>query len=157
MSGPVYGTAKGSPGSSQTSTGDRGGPSRFFYNSKASRAEREAGLAHLPPVKRSDGRETEIENPRLRTSPRRNDHPTVKPVDVMCWLVGLITPPGGLLLDPFVGSGTTGMAARQLGIPFIGSDIEPHYVEIASARIANAEPDATGPQQLEFGESWRAR
>ena len=67
----------------------------------------------------------------------------------MCWPIGLITPPGGLLLDPFVGSGTTGVAAQQLGVRFIGLDIEPRYAAIALARIAHqrAKPKT---QQMEM-------
>jgi DNA modification methylase len=120
--------------------GDSGGPSRFFYTAKASRSEREAGLDDLEPVRRSDGRETDIENPRLRTSARRNDHPTVKPLDLMRWLVTLVTPPGGVVLDQFMGSGSTGVAAVELGFSFIGIDRDPHYVEIARRRIGHERP-----------------
>ncbi len=115
---------------------DRGGASRYFYTAKTSRAEREFGLDDLEPVRRSDGREKDIENPRLRTNERRNDHPTVKPVDLMRWLCRLITPPGGVILDPFLGSGSTGMAALDEGFRFVGIDLEPHYIEIARRRIA---------------------
>jgi DNA modification methylase len=120
--------------------GDSGGPSRFFYTSKASRTAREAGLDDLEPVRRSDGRETDMENPRLRTSARRNDHPTVKPLDLMRWLVTLVTPPGGVVLDQFMGSGSTGVAAVELGFSFIGIDRDPHYVEIARRRIGHERP-----------------
>jgi site-specific DNA-methyltransferase (adenine-specific) len=115
---------------------DRGGASRFFYTAKTSRAEREFGLDDLEPARRSDGREKDIENPRLRTNARRNDHPTVKPVDLMRWLCRLITPPGGIILDPFLGSGSTGMAALDEGFRFIGIDLEERYLEIARRRIA---------------------
>lgn len=94
--------------------GDRGGASRFFYSAKASQAERNAG------TRGGDG----------------NGHPTVKPVSLMRWLVRLITPPGGVVLDPFLGSGTTGIAAVLEGCEFIGCEREASYVEIASARIA---------------------
>ena len=115
---------------------DRGGPSRFFYSSKAGRAEREAGLAGFAPERRSDGRAKDIENPRLRTDTRRNDHPTVKPIGLMRYLCLLITPPGGTVLDPFCGSGSTGMAALDAGFDFIGSDLDPHYLAIAQQRAA---------------------
>lgn len=89
--------------------------SRFFYCAKAERGEREAGLA---------GGEQ-----------RANVHPTVKPLAVMRWLCKLITPPGGLILDPFNGSGTTGCAAVQLGFSYLGIEREPEYAAIARARI----------------------
>lgn len=117
--------------------GDSGGASRFFYVAKSSRSEREAGLEALAPVRRSDGREKDIENPRLRTNERRNHHPTVKPVDLMRWLVRLVTPPGGLVLDPFLGSGSTGMAALDEGMRFVGFDLDPEYVALARQRIAH--------------------
>lgn len=115
---------------------DRGGASRFFYTAKASRSEREFGLDDLEAQRRSDGREKDIENPRLRVSARRNDHPTVKPVDVMRWLCRLITPPDGTILDPFCGSGSTGMAALDEGFRFVGIDLDERYLEIARRRIA---------------------
>ncbi len=66
----------------------------------------------------------------------RNNHPTVKPIDLMRWLVRLVTPPDGTVLDPFAGSGTTGCAAMLEGVDFIGIEREAEYVEIAKARIA---------------------
>lgn len=115
--------------------GDRGGASRFFYIAKTSRGEREFGLDDLEVTRRSDGRDKDIENPRQRTNARRNDHPTVKPVDLMRWLCRLITPPGGTILDPFLGSGSTGMAALDEGFRVIGIDLEAHYLDIAQRRI----------------------
>lgn len=102
---------------------DSGGASRFFYVAKASKAEREAGLD-------SD-------------SDRANHHPTVKPIELMRYLVRLVTPKGGTVLDPFMGSGSTGCAAMLEGIDFVGIDITPEYVEIARRRIlhhANQNP-----------------
>ena len=72
----------------------------------------------------------------------RNHHPTVKPVDLMRWLVRLVTPPGGVVLDPFTGSGTTGVAARNEGFRFIGIEREAAYVEIARRRISAAAIEA---------------
>jgi len=89
--------------------------SRFFYCAKAERGEREAGL--------DEGEQ------------RANVHPTVKPLAVMRWLCKLITPPNGLILDPFNGSGTTGCAAVQLGFSYLGIEREPEYAAIARARI----------------------
>jgi len=135
-----------------TSTGaeydDSGGASRFFptfrYVAKASRSEREAGCEHLPPrtgaeaVERKEGSAGQ-QNPRAgagRTASEvRNYHPTVKPIDLMRWLCRLITPPGGTVLDPFTGSGTTGIAARAEGFGFVGIERDPGHCQIARARI----------------------
>lgn len=115
---------------------DGGGASRFFYTAKASRAEREAwGRLQLPAERRTDGRTKDTENPCLRTSERVNRHPTVKPLALMEWLIKLVTPPGGLLLDPFVGSGTSLVAARKLGVQAIGIEQDERSVEIARQRI----------------------
>jgi DNA modification methylase len=128
---------------------DRGGASRFFYTAKASRGERNAGLEGFDPKVRGnlaqgmqnmplDG----SGNPTTRTTETRNSHPTVKPIDLMRWLVRLVTPPGGTVLDSFAGSGTTGIAAALEGFDFIGIEREAEYVEIAKARIAWWEPHA---------------
>ena len=69
-----------------------------------------------------------------------NHHPTVKPTDLMRYLCRLVTPPGGIVLDPFTGSGSTGKAAILEGFSFIGIEREAEYVEIARARIAAAKP-----------------
>lgn len=131
-----------------TTYGDSGGASRFFYVAKPSRAERDLGCAHLP-VK-TGGEATDREDGSAGTqSPRagagrkggaRNFHPTVKPIDLMRYLVRLVTPPGGTVLDPFSGSGTTGIAARLEGLQFLGIEREPEYATIAAARIAGAPP-----------------
>lgn len=110
-------------------TGDSGSAARFFYCAKASKADREIGCADLA---------TEYEHsgpPRSATRPRGNIHPTVKPTDLMRWLVRLVTPPGGLVFDPFTGSGSTGRAAILEGCRFIGAELTPEYVPIARARI----------------------
>jgi site-specific DNA-methyltransferase (adenine-specific) len=148
--GDVYGAGRNERWKADPGFGDTGGPSRFFYVAKASRAEREFGLWDLPPQQRadSDARNDDApgsNNPRLRTAARRNDHPTVKPLALMRWLVGLVLPPGGTVLDPFVGSGTTGMAVLDRDGVFIGIDQDAHYLEIARRRIARrhllAEPE----------------
>jgi site-specific DNA-methyltransferase (adenine-specific) len=95
--------------------GGSGGASRFLYVAKASSEERNRGGT-------------------------RNTHPTVKPVELMRWLCRLITPPGGTVLDPFTGSGTTGIAAMREGFRFIGIEREPDYVAIARARIIGDAP-----------------
>ena len=126
--------------------GDFGGASRFFYTSKASRAERNAGLDGFPEempdnaVDRAAARAGLEGRGRGRGSlskPRANIHPTVKPVDLMRWLVRLVTPHGATVLDPFLGSGTTLVAALQEGCRAIGIEREAQYVEIAKARVAH--------------------
>ena len=114
-----------------------GGASRFFYCPKASKKEREAGLENFDPQRRTDGRESELDNPRLRTSERRNAHPTVKPIALMQWLSRLICPPNGIILDPFTGSGSTGCAAKAEGFEFVGFELNEEYCNIARARIAH--------------------
>lgn len=111
--------------STDTARSDSGGASRFYptfrYVPKAPRSMREAGLV-------------------AAEGERANDHPTVKHDDLMRWLVRLVTPPGGVVLDMFMGSGSTGRGAILEGCRFIGIDAEAHYVEIAKARIKDAEP-----------------
>lgn len=119
---------------------DSGGASRYFYTAKTSRGEREFGLGDFAPMRRTDADTRNSDapgsnNPRLRTNERHNDHPTVKPVDLMRWLCRLVMPPGGIVLDPFLGSGSTGMAALDEGFQFLGIDKEEHYLEIARRRI----------------------
>jgi site-specific DNA-methyltransferase (adenine-specific) len=97
-----------------------GGYSRFFLLSKADRADREPVLGGLPANVRAY---------------RRNVHPTVKPVDLMRHLVRLVTPTRGTVLDPFLGSGTTGLAAEMEGFEWIGIEKEAEYVAIAEARL----------------------
>jgi site-specific DNA-methyltransferase (adenine-specific) len=77
----------------------------------------------------------------LQRLPRANIHPTVKPTDLMRYLCRLVTPPGGVVLDPFTGSGSTGKAAMLEGFRFVGIEREAEYVEIARARIAAAKPE----------------
>jgi len=69
-------------------------------------------------------------------SPTHNNHPTVKPVALMQYLVTLVTPPGGTVLDPFMGSGTTGIACKNLGRGFVGIELDEQYFEIAEKRIS---------------------
>lgn len=125
--------------------GAQGFAERFRYCAKASKSDRDEGLDHLDPQafvqfqtgngesgaasSLSEGRETQY----------RNIHPTVKPEGLMRWLVRLYTPPGGTVLDPFTGSGSTGKAAVLEGLDFIGCELTDEYVPIARARIAAAE------------------
>ncbi len=137
----AYGEFKGQTVGPTTLYGDSGGASRFFYVAKADRAERDRGLEGMPlrPGGSTERGFTEdAERGIDRNRPVRNHHPTVKPVDLMRHLVRLVTPPGGLVLDPFMGSGTTGIAAIMEGFRFYGIDREPEYVEIARRRIGAA-------------------
>ena len=122
---------------------DTGSAARFFYCAKASKSDRDEGvmLAMVTGAEMT-GREPDtdgLNSPRAgagRTSGARNNHPTVKPTALMQWLVRLVTPPGGKVLDPFAGSGSTGKACAIEGFEFIGFEMDPHYCEIAKQRIA---------------------
>lgn len=125
--------------------GDSGSAARFFYCAKASKADRDEGLEGFTDKKASglpmrsangnrggegmDGTSTD------RLTVRKNNHPTVKPTDLMRYLCRLFTPPGGVVLDPFMGSGSTGKAALLEGFQFIGIEREAEYVAIARERI----------------------
>jgi len=122
--------------------------SRFFYQAKVSKKERNMGLDEFDD-KTSQlnsggiGRKTSVEK-RLDSNGEnapttKNSHPTVKPVNLMAYLCRLVTPPGGVILDPFMGSGSTGIAARLEGFKFCGMEMDPDYFKIAEARIENYE------------------
>ena len=119
--------------------GDSGSAARFFYCAKASKRDRNEGLDGFAPKKQDTTRkEGNVggDNPRNRgVHERVNHHPTVKPTDLMRYLCRLITPPNGIVLDPFMGSGSTGKACAYEGFDFIGIDQSAEYVEIARARI----------------------
>lgn len=154
----IYGGGKGFTAQTHDAIGfgDTGSAARYFYCAKASRAERELGLADFAPETVGDGRQTANDTAYQRgKTARRNVHPTVKPVAVMRWLTRLVTPPGGTVLDPYSGSGTTGVAAALEGFGFIGCELSPEYVGIARARIAHArefpamwEPDYQAPPEV---------
>jgi hypothetical protein len=122
---------------------DKGGASRFFYVAKPSRKERDLGCEHLPAKSGGEATDREdgskgTENPRAgagRTGGAKNFHPTVKPVELMRYLCRLVTPPGGVVLDPFAGSCTTGAAAMFEGLRFVGIERAPEYAPIARARL----------------------
>ncbi|HEJ2644035.1 TPA: DNA-methyltransferase [Pseudomonas aeruginosa] len=155
-----YGTYGGNATSADT-FGDEGSAARFFYCAKATRRDRNEGCEHMdrkplhwpsgsqnPGSFQSEGTE--------KTS--QNNHPTVKPTDLMAYLVRLVTPPGGKVLDPFTGSGSTGKAAIRDGFEFVGIEREAPYLAIAEARIAHelervtaaAEDAAKGSAQLDI-------
>ena len=131
--------------------GDSGGASRFFYCSKASRAERDKGLEGIEKKHGSYVTGRKAGSPGAKCSqyagttesPRQNTHPTVKPLALMEYLCKLTaTPTGGIVLDPFMGSGTTGIAAIRMGRRFIGIEKDEESFEIAKMRIEAAEPEA---------------
>lgn len=116
---------------------DSGGASRFFYTAKATSGERNKYLRGLPSTITSDGRDKPIDNPYQRGETlRKNHHPTVKPVNLLRYLCKLITPPGGVVLDPFAGSGSTGLAAFEEGFDYILIEIDPEYCGLAKMRNA---------------------
>lgn len=126
--------------------GDAGSAARFFYCAKTSKSERNAGLEAFEDRKsqynaggigRKVSVEKRLQQGNVNASMMKNIHPTVKPIALMEYLVRLITPPGGVVLDPFMGSGTTGIAALRLGFGFIGCELDKEYTEIATARIAH--------------------
>ena len=121
---------------------DMGTAARFFYCPKVSKSERNIGLYDEPEKQYShDGRKKKIENPYQRNkSVSKNNHPTVKPIELMKYLCRLVTPKDGTVLDPFMGSGSTGMAAKDEGFEFIGIEREKEYFEIAEKRIHSASP-----------------
>ena len=122
---------------------DSGSAARFFYCAKTSKRDRNEGLENIAPKFRAglagadrEGVELDDVSERFRTQPAANNHPTVKPTDLMRYLVKLVTPTGGTVLDPFMGSGSTGKGAVIEGFDFIGIDQSAEYLEIAKARIA---------------------
>jgi site-specific DNA-methyltransferase (adenine-specific) len=131
--------------------------SRFFYQAKVSKAERNMGLdgfeetttggkghgldrrcshCNTSMLKPED---CKCEEPNWITPPKKNSHPTVKPVSLMAYLCRLVTPPNGIVLDPFMGSGSTGIAAQLEGFRFCGMEMDKDYFKIAEARIENYE------------------
>lgn len=138
--------------------GNSGSAARFFYCAKPDKQDREAGLQDLPlrsagdVTDRTDGSDG-LNSPRAgagRTSGARNVHPTIKSTELMRWLCRLITPPCGLVLDPFCGSGSTGKAAMIEGFRFIGIELSAEYCELAQRRIeaVMAQQGLFTPEQL---------
>jgi hypothetical protein len=159
-SSSVYGNGNGLQSYGSPRFGDTGSAARFFqtcppdeptearyiYAPKASKADRDEGLEGLPlrPAGCLDGN-ADLDNarkigarPDLPVAPARNNHPTVKSTSLMRYLCRLITPPNGLILDPFTGSGSTGKAAMLEGFSFVGIEQDADYAAIARARIEKA-------------------
>lgn len=135
-------------GTESINYGDEGGASRFFYVARASKTDRNEGLDELPKIDaqnwngstghRGVGDYYPDGTPRP-ANPKQNFHPTVKPTALMTYLIRLITPPGGTVLDPFTGSGSTGKAAILNGNRFIGIELTDDYHPIIEGRLTHAE------------------
>jgi site-specific DNA-methyltransferase (adenine-specific) len=152
--GEIYGKYAQSGDDGKTFYNDGlGSASRFFYCAKASKKDRDEGLSNFEKNKSGS---LNFRNPSLSgrsedalsvakmggiTESRANFHPTVKPTELMRYLCRLITPPNGVVLDPFMGSGSTGKGAILEGFDFIGMELDPEYVEIAKARIEHAQKE----------------
>ncbi len=124
----------GMPNDKTPEYNDIGGASRFFYVAKASQWERNFGLDNFDEklgIRTNALRSNEEE----KNIKRKNIHPTVKPIKLMQYLVRMITPPNGIVLDPFAGSGTTGIACKIDGFNFVGLELSEEYTEIANSRI----------------------
>lgn len=155
----------GGAGDVQVSYGDSGGASRFFYCAKASRGERNAGLEGMEEKDKTEHRfgryrckncgklqldynPCKCKNPELeRIEINKNVHPTVKPIKLFEWLIRLVTREGQVILDPFIGSGTTAIAAHNAGRKCVGIEKEDEYIEIAKRRTAYWR---SRPRQLEM-------
>ena len=146
-----------------TNSASKGGASRFFYCAKSSKSERNKGCEELDNVKFTAGNYSqspvckdcdktlngtndhsncngEVYYREMESKKTNNNHPTVKPIKLMEYLCTLTkTPTGGIVLDPFMGSGTTGVACKNTGRDFIGIEREEEYLNIAKARIENEE------------------
>jgi site-specific DNA-methyltransferase (adenine-specific) len=128
---------------------DSGGASRFFYVAKASKTDRSEGLGDLPLRKSNQRSEVAAGIWADMEAPKQNFHPTVKPTTLMEYLVKLVTPPGGTVLDPFTGSGSTGKAAILNGFGFIGIEMTEDYVPIIEGRLKHAEKTAAEAKEQE--------
>jgi DNA modification methylase len=125
--------------------GDTGSAARFFYCAKADRADRNEGLDGMPErpsyMVENGSKTSGLDGERYeRKTTTRNHHPTVKPTDLMRYLCRLVTPKGGTVLDPFMGSGSTLKAAELEGFSAIGIELDAEYIEIAKRRIAADAP-----------------
>jgi site-specific DNA-methyltransferase (adenine-specific) len=126
--------------------GDEGSTARFFYCAKASKSDRNEGLEGLEAkpsyMVENGGKTAGLNGVRYeRTTAHQNNHPTVKPTKLMRGLCRLITPPGGKILDPFMGSGSTGKAALLEGFEFVGIELQPEYCAIAEKRMSEIQPE----------------
>ena len=145
-----YGDGAVGTGSAEYLGGERtkvdcgtGSAARFFYCAKASKRDRNEGLEAFDAVMANFAAGTGLSkngdgSPRNMNADAKNPHPTVKPTELMRYLCRLVTPPGGLIVDPFAGSGSTGKAAILEGFQFVGFELDPQYSAIANARLEAA-------------------
>jgi site-specific DNA-methyltransferase (adenine-specific) len=136
----TYGDFAGTADAGFVPHDQRGSAARFFYCAKANRLDRNDGTEALPQlrggmVSNTSGQHITRRDEGYAPQPQGNHHPTVKPTDLMAYLVRLVTPPGGVVLDPFMGSGSTGKACMREGMRFVGVELSPEYLAIAQARI----------------------
>jgi len=132
-------------GTTSLNYGDSGSAARFFYCAKASKKDRNEGLDGFAEKRPDDRSETGMGTfTEKGVAKQSNHHPTVKPTELMRYLVRMITPPNGVVLDPFMGSGSTGKAAVLERFSFIGIDQSADYIEIATARIKHAQEQIEG-------------
>lgn len=136
-----YGGGLGDAKTALTGFGDTGTASRFFYVAKPAKTEKNKGIVDdVKPIEQyrpNDDPAEDTIRERLHGSRRAgNTHPTVKPTDLMCYLIRMITPSGGTVLDPFTGSGTTLVAAESMGFRWVGFEREAEYRDIALARLS---------------------
>jgi site-specific DNA-methyltransferase (adenine-specific) len=131
---------------------DKGGASRFFYVAKASKKERNKGLEAFEEnqTKGGGGMYNEEAGGKFGSikAPSQNFHPTIKPVALMRYLVKMITPPNGIVLDPFNGSGTTGVACKVEGFNYVGIELDAEYCKISEARIEGWEAEIEMPETI---------
>jgi DNA modification methylase len=128
--------------SDKTEYRDAGSAARFFYCAKASKRDREEGLDDFAKkasgmVSNTSGQHMTRRDEGYEVAPRANHHPTVKPTDLMRYLCRLVTPPKGIVLDPFMGSGSTGKAAVLEGFGFVGMELDADFFKIAQARVSS--------------------
>lgn len=132
---------------------------KYFYCPKVSRRERHIGFDFdtMPTIVNNNGnpmgqlagdKNSALKDVEKNTSDKGNNHPTVKPIELMKYLIKLVTPPNGIVLDPFNGSGSTGCAAVELGFEYVGIELDPKYVEIAKARIEAWNKEETSYKEL---------
>jgi site-specific DNA-methyltransferase (adenine-specific) len=141
--GGTFGNGKDNPNRANSLYFDTGGASRFFYVAKASKRDRNEGLEELPDIHPSavTGRKVGSAGAQnggyagMTETPRKNIHPTVKPTQLMRYLIKLVTPAGGVVLDPFTGSGSTGKAALLDGYQFVGAELTEEYLPIIEGRL----------------------
>ena len=133
--GDVYGKGKDVREPGDPGYGDSGSAARFFYCAKASKKDRDEGLDGMDMRNNMRVNAPRSNENEKHSTMRRNHHPTVKPTSLMQYLCRLVTPPNGIVLDPFMESGSTGKATMYEGFRFIGIDLDPEYCKIAKSRI----------------------